>query len=70
MAWRRHHRDTAVDGQGGTEPEGRSMPHGPRRHDGRSWPLDSGTGRFGHLDGARQYAPLLDLEVPVWRRRP
>lgn len=30
--------------------EGFSMPHSPRLHDGRLWLLDSGTGRFGHVD--------------------
>ncbi len=34
--------------------EGLSMPHSPRWHDagdgGRLWPLDSGTGWFGHAD--------------------
>ncbi|MBT5415161.1 MAG: TIGR03032 family protein [Rhodospirillaceae bacterium] len=30
--------------------EGFSMPHSPRLHDGRLWLLDSGTGRFGHVE--------------------
>lgn len=35
---------------GETVAEGFSMPHSPRLHDGRLWLLDSGTGRFGHVD--------------------
>jgi len=32
---------------------GLSMPHSPRLHGGKVWLHDSGTGRFGHIDGKR-----------------
>lgn len=51
--WREHRRDGGVVIDLQTDEviaRGLSMPHSPRWHRGRLWLLDSGTGRFGHLD--------------------
>lgn len=54
--WREHRGDggRVIDVTAGEVVcEGLSMPHSPRLHGGKVWLHDSGTGRFGHIDGKR-----------------